>query len=133
MNSHPVNRSHHDEAAWDVRFAEAVTKSFGSLTFIIIQTVVVAVWIGLNFLAFVHHWDPYPFILLNLLFSTQAAYAAPLILLAANRAAVKDRAMAEFDYRHNAETLILLRALHLDAHHGDCHCLARLDALEPTQ
>jgi uncharacterized membrane protein len=75
--------------------AERFARFFGTPKFILGQTVLVAIWIVLNALAFSQHWDPYPFILLNLAFSTQAAYAAPLILLAQTRQADRDKAAAE--------------------------------------
>jgi uncharacterized membrane protein len=77
------------------RGAERFARFFGTPKFIIGQTVLVAVWIALNAMAFSRHWDPYPFILLNLAFSTQAAYAAPLILLAQTRQADRDKAAAD--------------------------------------
>lgn len=83
------------------RLADSVAEGMGSWRFIIIQTIVVAVWMTLNGVGFVYHWDPYPFILLNLLFSTQAAYAAPIIMMAQNRAADRDRAQAQADYETN--------------------------------
>jgi uncharacterized membrane protein len=92
-------------------------------TFIIVQTMIVVLWIGLNLLALVHRWDPYPFILLNLVFSTQAAYAAPLILLSQNRQADTDRIKAEHDYRVNQTALQYLMILHRDAHGQDCDCV----------
>jgi uncharacterized membrane protein len=73
------------------RAADAVAAAMGSWRFIIIQSAIVAAWIGANIVAAVHHFDPYPFILLNLLFSTQAAYAAPIIMMSQNRQASKDR------------------------------------------
>src|SRR5690348_1471124 len=72
------------------RLADAIASGMGSWTFIIWQSVIVGVWITLNLLAVGLKWDPYPFILLNLLFSTQAAYAAPIIMMSQNRAAQKD-------------------------------------------
>ncbi|HLJ81010.1 MAG TPA: DUF1003 domain-containing protein [Ktedonobacterales bacterium] len=72
------------------RIADAVAKGMGSWKFIITQSMLVGGWILLNLLAFAAHWDPYPFILLNLLFSTQAAYAAPIIMMSQNRQAQKD-------------------------------------------
>jgi len=102
--------------------ADRVTAVFGSWTFIIVQTMIVVLWIGLNLLALVHRWDPYPFILLNLVFSTQAAYAAPLILLSQNRQADTDRIKAEHDYRVNQTALQYLMILHRDAHGQDCDC-----------
>jgi len=73
------------------RAADAVAVAMGSWRFIIIQSVIVAAWIILNIMAVIRHFDPYPFILLNLLFSTQAAYAAPIIMMSQNRQAAKDR------------------------------------------
>jgi len=94
-SEHPVNVELYDRAPLGVRIADAVNRFMGSWTFIFIQTVIVAVWLGGNILRF-FNFDPYPFILLNLAFSTQAAYTAPLILLASNRAATRDRAMLEY-------------------------------------
>jgi uncharacterized membrane protein len=82
------------------RRAESFARLFGTPTFLIAQTFVVLVWIALNAAAASLRWDPYPFILLNLAFSTQAAYAAPLILLAQTRQADRDKAHAEADARH---------------------------------
>jgi uncharacterized membrane protein len=91
---HPVNQAMIDNAPLGARIADAVTSFMGSWRFIILQTVIVLVWIAGNvYLLF--HFDPYPFILLNLAFSTQAAYAAPLILLAGNRSAQRDRLTLE--------------------------------------
>ena len=77
------------------RGAEHAARFFGTPQYIIGQSIVVVFWIALNVTAVVQHWDPYPFILLNLAFSTQAAYAAPLILLAGNRQSVRDRLTLE--------------------------------------
>lgn len=71
--------------------ADAVANGMGSWRFIIAQTALVLLWMSLNLVGFMHHWDVYPFILLNLLFSTQAAYAAPIIMMSQNRQAQKDR------------------------------------------
>lgn len=91
---HPVNRKMLNEAPLGARIADGVTAFLGSWRFIVIQTVIVVIWIlGNIYLLF--HFDPFPFILLNLAFSTQAAYAAPLILLAGNRAALRDRMTLE--------------------------------------
>jgi uncharacterized membrane protein len=83
--------------------AEKFARFFGTPKFIIIQTAIVMLWIMLNIVGIVHHWDPYPFILLNLMFSTQAAYAAPLILLAQTRQADRDKATADSDAKHREE------------------------------
>jgi len=82
------------------RRAEAFARFFGTPRFLIGQTVLVVVWISINVAAFSLRWDPYPFILLNLMFSLQAAYAAPLILLAQTRQADRDKALAEADVIH---------------------------------
>jgi uncharacterized membrane protein len=78
-------------------FAEGIARFLGTGRFLAVQTIIVIVWITLNVFAVRLRWDPYPFILLNLAFSTQAAYAAPLILLAQNRQADRDRVQAEED------------------------------------
>jgi uncharacterized membrane protein len=87
------------------RLAERLARYLGTGRYLAIQTAVVVVWIGLNLTAASLRWDPYPFILLNLAFSTQAAYAAPLILLAQNRQADRDRAEVERDREMNARSL----------------------------
>jgi uncharacterized membrane protein len=93
---HPVNVAleAESETSRGARVADGVTAFLGSWRFIVIQTVVVLIWIVGNVIL-LFHYDPYPFILLNLAFSTQAAYAAPLILLASNRTAIRDRMTLE--------------------------------------
>ncbi|HZA11752.1 DUF1003 domain-containing protein [Mycobacterium sp.] len=86
------------------RFSESVARFLGTGRYLMWQTILVIVWIGLNIGAFTWQWDPYPFILLNLAFSTQAAYAAPLILLAQNRQENRDRVALEEDRRRAAQT-----------------------------
>ena len=97
------------------RFSEAIARFLGTGRFLVGQTVIVIGWIVLNTVGLVNHWDPYPFILLNLAFSTQAAYAAPLILLAQNRQDDRDRANIERDRevaaRTQADTEFLAREL----------------------
>jgi uncharacterized membrane protein len=83
--------------------AERVARFFGTPQYIFGQTVLVAIWIAVNALAVSLRWDPYPFILLNLAFSTQAAYAAPLILLAQTRQADRDKAQEMASARHRDE------------------------------
>jgi len=94
---------HYDPEAFG-RFSEAIARTLGTARFLVAQTVLVFLWITINGAAAALRWDPYPFILLNLAFSTQAAYAAPLILLAQNRQADRDRAQAEQDRAVNART-----------------------------
>ena len=79
------------------KIADTVAATMGSWRFIIIQSIILLLWIILNVTAFIQQWDPYPFILLNLGFSTQAAYAAPLILLAQNRQDDRDRVNLDAD------------------------------------
>ena len=91
---HPVNRAMEVEAPLGARIADRVTGFLGSWRFLVIQSILVVLWIAGN-VVLLFHFDPYPFILLNLAFSTQAAYAAPLILLAGNRASQRDRLTLE--------------------------------------
>ena len=97
------------------RVSEGIARFLGTGRFLVGQTILVIGWIVLNIVGLVHHWDPYPFILLNLAFSTQAAYAAPLILLAQNRQDDRDRASIERDRevaaRTQADTEFLAREL----------------------
>lgn len=93
------------------RIADSVAKGMGSWNFIIIQTLIVILWMTLNLIGFMYHWDVYPFILLNLLFSTQAAYAAPIIMMSQNRQSERDRMHAEEDYRTNVDAKKEIEAL----------------------
>src|SRR3954451_19624127 len=89
---------------WFSRLSERVARFLGTGRFLAIQTVIVFIWIVLNLTAVIGRWDPYPFILLNLAFSTQAAYAAPLILLAQNRQDDRDRVSLEEDRARASRT-----------------------------
>jgi uncharacterized membrane protein len=129
---HPVNRAMTDDAPLGARIADGVTAFLGSWKFIVIQTVIVVTWMIGNILLF-FHFDPAPFILLNLAFSTQAAYAAPLILLAGNRQSLRDRltlehAASEADIEEK-QNLELLEGNHaLEKSNGEI--LQRVEALE---
>jgi uncharacterized membrane protein len=96
---------HHGAFGQDAfgRAAERAARFFGTPQYIIGQTLAVIAWIALNSVAIAAHWDPFPYILLNLAFSTQAAYAAPLILLAATRQAARDKKTDEMTERHHGE------------------------------
>jgi uncharacterized membrane protein len=85
------------------RIADRFAAVMGSWSFIIIQSIILAAWVLINVLAYVYRWDPYPFILLNLMLSFQAAYAAPIIMMSQNRQATKDRLAAEYDYQINVK------------------------------
>jgi uncharacterized membrane protein len=124
---HPANQYRHDHRTSGQRLADSVTSVFGSWRFIVVQTAIVALWISANIVAVALRWDPYPFILLNLLFSTQAAYAAPLILLSQNRQADTDRVKAEHDYQVNQLALQYLIVSHRDAHGEDCRCVQQTE------
>ena len=93
--------THKDTLKFGQRLADNVANGMGSWRFIIIQTIIVGIWMIVNVIGFIQHWDPYPYILLNLLFSTQAAYAAPIIMMAQNRQSERDRTQAMSDYRTN--------------------------------
>ncbi|HRY36718.1 MAG TPA: DUF1003 domain-containing protein [Candidatus Magasanikbacteria bacterium] len=94
---------HREKLTFGQRIADIMAFGMGSWKFIIFQTIFVIAWIGFNLLAYANRWDPYPFILLNLLFSTQAAYAAPIIMMSQNRQAERDRFQALEDYKTNIE------------------------------
>ena len=122
---HPVNAELYNSPPIGARIADAATGFIGSWKFIAIQTVIVLIWIiGNVYLIF--HFDPYPFILLNLAFSTQAAYAAPLILLAGNRASKMDRLTLE----HAAEKTDVEERQNDELLKGNTEILEHIDELE---
>lgn len=94
------------------RVADAVASGMGSWRFIIIQTTILLIWIVLNITAWVQAWDPYPFILLNLALSFQAAYAAPFIMMSQNRQSEIDRRRAIEDYDVNVKAELEIELLH---------------------
>jgi len=94
------------------KIADWVAATMGSWTFIIIQSLLLLIWIALNVTAYVQQWDPYPFILLNLALSFQAAYAAPFIMMAQNRQQDIDRTSAENDHRINIKAELEIELLH---------------------
>ena len=93
------------------RLADKVANGMGSWSFIITQSVIVGIWMIVNIIGYIQHWDPYPFILLNLLFSTQAAYAAPIIMMSQNRQSERDRLQAMDDYQTNIDAKIEIEEL----------------------
>ena len=86
---------------WREKLADGFANAIGSWGFIITQTVIIVFWVTMNVVGYIQHWDPYPFILLNLLFSTQAAFAAPIIMQSQNRQTQRDRHQALEDYHTN--------------------------------
>jgi uncharacterized membrane protein len=124
---HPVNIALDTDLPLGARIADRVTTFMGSWGFLVLQTILVAIWIGGN-IVLLFHFDPYPFILLNLAFSTQAAYAAPLILLAGNRASQRDRMTLE----HAAAQADVEEAQNEQLLTGNRQILQRVEALEET-
>jgi uncharacterized membrane protein len=104
LNTRPVS--------FGARVADGVAAMMGSWPFIIIQTGMLTCWIILNVMAWNAHWDPYPFILLNLALSFQAAYAAPFIMMSQNRQASVDRLAANLDYDVNTKAELEIELLH---------------------
>jgi uncharacterized membrane protein len=112
-----VNEIYKEKLTIGQIFADRVAKIIGSWNFILIQSFLISIWIVLNFAAFIYHWDPYPFILLNLFLSLQAAYTAPIIMMSQNRLAEKDRIEAHNDYMVNTKSEEEIRVMlqHLDS------------------
>ena len=103
--------THTEKMSFGDIVADAVATGMGSWSFIIWQTIIVLIWMALNIVGFIKHWDAYPFILLNLIFSTQAAYAAPIIMMSQNRQTDRDRIQAQQDYATNIEAKKEIEAL----------------------
>lgn len=111
MTGHPVYEDHLDRRDLGERLADRLASGIGSWRFLLVQTAGVATWMVLNHPG-ARGWDPYPWILLNLLFSVQAAYAGPTILLSQKRQAQRDRLMAEHDLACDQRSEELIRAVH---------------------
>jgi uncharacterized membrane protein len=124
---HPVNVALEIEAPLGARIADRVTGFLGSWRFVVIQSILVVLWIAGN-VVLLFQFDPYPFILLNLAFSTQAAYAAPLILLAGNRASQRDRLTLE----HTATLSDVEETQNEELLNGNRQILERVIRLEET-
>ena len=101
MKEKTWHERYHDQLGFGERLSDTITKVMGSWHFIIWQTVIVMLWMTLNIIGLVRHWDVYPFVLLNLIFSTQSAYAAPIIMMSQNRQNQRDREQALHDYQVN--------------------------------
>lgn len=100
-NNKTWHDKHRENLTVGQRIADKLALGMGSWPFIITQSAFIVVWIALNLIAYIYRWDPYPFILLNLLFSVQAAYAAPIIMMSQNRQTERDRYQATEDYKTN--------------------------------
>jgi uncharacterized membrane protein len=105
------HEQHIETSTFGQRLSDKIAKGMGSWKFIIWQTIIVLIWMSLNIVGIINHWDPYPFILLNLIFSTQAAYAAPIIMMSQNRQNQRDRIQADSDYKTNVEAKKEIEAL----------------------
>ncbi|MGH7241180.1 MAG: DUF1003 domain-containing protein [Candidatus Saccharimonadales bacterium] len=109
-------QQHMEGTGFSDKVADRVVQAMGSWSFIIVQTLIIIVWVLGNGYFLIVHFDKYPFILLNLVFSTQAAYASPLILMAANRQADRDKTQAEHQYEHQEKELELNTQLTQEIH-----------------
>ena len=120
------HEKHKQSMSFGDRIADSVANNMGSWRFIIIQTIFVILWMILNIVALVSHWDPYPFILLNLIFSTQAAYAAPIIMMAQNRQNDRDRHQALSDYETNLKAKLEIERLQKEISNMDNEKLEKI-------
>lgn len=136
-HNHPpiinVNEVVDERLTMGQRVADAVASTVGSWRFIIIQSIILAIWLALNITGLVFRWDPYPFILLNLALSFQAAYAAPFVMMSQNRQAEKDRLTAQNDYQTDCKGEEEIRVImeHLD--HQDTIMLQIIKRLEAQE
>ena len=127
------HESHKETMSFGDRIADNVANGMGSWSFIIWQSIIVVLWMILNVIGFIRHWDEYPFILLNLIFSTQAAYAAPIIMMSQNRQNERDRIQAANDYKTNLEAKKEIEDLQLQLSKLELEKLDRILALLEAQ
>ncbi len=132
QHDHPpvrnVNELIEERQTLGQRASDFVAKTAGSWKFIIWQSGLLLIWVALNIVSIIQHWDPYPFILMNLLLSLQAAYTAPIIMMSQNRQAERDRIEAHLDYEINQKAEIEIRAI-LDHLAAQDQALAELHKL----
>ncbi len=128
-----VNELHDEQLTMGARVADKVAGTIGSWRFIIIQSMILIVWLTLNVVGLVQHWDPYPFILLNLALSFQAAYSAPIIMMSQNRQSEKDRLKAEEDYRVTCQAEIEIATVHRQIAHLTAERWEALCQMEEAQ
>src|SRR3954452_5783716 len=107
-----INQLHDESLTVGQRIADGVASTMGSWRFIIVQSMILIAWIVLNVVGWIRAWDPYPFILLNLALSFQAAYAAPFIMMSQNRQAARDRMRADLDLETDLKAETLIEELH---------------------
>lgn len=147
-HNHPpvinVNEEMDQKLTMGQKIADKVAATVGSWPFIITQSIILAAWLVLNSLVLIYHWDPYPFILLNLMLSFQAAYAAPFVMMSQNRQSEKDRLTAQNDYQtdmkgeeeirnimehldHQDKVLLQIITRMEEQHHDMLHRISQLD------
>lgn len=129
INHKNWHEKHVETLGFGSRLADSVAKGMGSWRFIVLQTLFVIIWMSINIVGFFYHWDVYPFILLNLLFSTQAAYAAPIIMMSQNRQSERDRLQAQADYQTNIEAKQEIEALTIILNKLDVEKLDKIIAM----
>jgi uncharacterized membrane protein len=129
MEKRTWHEKHEATFSFGDRIADGVANGMGSWAFIIWQSLIVIVWMILNVIGWVRHWDVYPFILLNLIFSTQAAYAAPIIMMSQNRQNKRDREQAQNDYQTNTEAKQEIEALQLQLNKMETEKLDKILAM----
>lgn len=112
-----INQVYEKQITFGHKMADRFSKIVGSWKFIIIQSAILGAWVFFNIVAYINHWDPYPFILMNLVLSLQAAYAAPILMMSQNRQAEKDRLEAHHDFLINQKAEEEIRRIleHLEA------------------
>lgn len=125
--------NHSETRGLGERLADSVANFMGSWKFIIIQTILVIMWMTVNLIGFWQHWDVYPFILLNLVFSTQAAYAAPIIMMSQNRQAERDRHQSNADFTCNLSAKEEIETLQKELTRIECDKLAKIISLLEEQ
>ncbi len=129
MENKTWHEKHTASLSYGDRIADTVANGMGSWSFIIWQSIIVVVWMVLNIVGFVQHWDVYPFILLNLIFSTQAAYAAPIIMMSQNRQNQRDRIQAMNDYKTNIDAKKEIESLQIQLNKLETEKLDKILAL----
>jgi uncharacterized membrane protein len=129
MKSANWHQKHIESYSVGDKIADKVASGMGSWKFIIWQSIFVVIWMIANIIGFIRHWDAYPFILLNLIFSTQAAYSAPIIMMSQNRQNARDRIKAEEDYFINQEAKKEIEALQLQLNKIEVEKLDKIIAM----
>jgi uncharacterized membrane protein len=128
-----MDQASHDHRTTGEKLADGIAAVVGSWPFVIGQSLLLAAWIVLNVVAWMKHWDPYPFILLNLMLSCLAAIQAPIIMMSQNRQEAKDRIRSQHDYQVNLKAELEIRHLHEKIDHLLTHQWERLAQIQEIQ